>query len=193
VVVNRDVDAYIGRSKKWPAELSRLRDVLLDAGLTEEIKWAKPCYCYDGQNVVILQEMKDFLALMFFKGALLNDPHGVLEDQGPNSRSARRMTFISVDDVDRLGDTVREYVREAIDVEKVGLEVGPAPEPVLVEELRDRLDQDAALRAAFMALTPGRRREYNMHFSDAKQATTRESRIDKHISGILHGKGLRDR
>jgi uncharacterized protein YdeI (YjbR/CyaY-like superfamily) len=191
--VNREVDAYIARSQKWQAELSRLREVLLDAGLTEEIKWAKPCYCHDGQNVAILQEMKDFLALMFFKGALLNDPHGVLEDQGPNSRSARRMTFTSVDDVDRLGETVREYVREAIDVEKAGLEVGPAPEPVVVEELRARLDQDAALRSAFMALTPGRRREYNMHFSDAKQATTRESRIDKSIPAILQGKGLRDR
>jgi uncharacterized protein YdeI (YjbR/CyaY-like superfamily) len=193
VVLNPEVDAYIARSQKWPAEIAALRPVLLDCALSEEIKWAKPCYGHDGRNIVIVQEMKDFLALMFFKGALLDDPEGVLEEQGPNSRSARRICFKSVDDVERLSDTIRAYVAEAIDVEDAGLEVAPAPELVLVEELQRRLDGDPALRAAFEALTPGRRREYNLYVSDAKQASTRAARIDKYAPKILAGKGMRDR
>jgi uncharacterized protein YdeI (YjbR/CyaY-like superfamily) len=191
--VNAKVDAYIARSEKWPEEITSLRPVLLSCGLAEELKWGKPCYSHDGKNIVIVQEMNDFLALMFFKGALLNDSEGVLEEQGPNSRSARRIRFTSVDDVARLADTIKAYVDEAIDVEAAGLEVGPAPELVLAEELQKRLDQDAELRAAFESLTPGRQREYNLHVSDAKQAKTREARVDKHAPKILEGKGLRDR
>ena len=191
--MNPEVDAYIGRSEKWPEEMAALRPILLGCDLTEEIKWGKPCYTHDGSNVVIIQEMKDFLALMFFKGALLKDPEGVLEEQGPNSRSARRIEFTSIDDVARLADTVEAYVKEALDVEEAGLEVGPAPEPVLVEELRDVLDEDPSLRAAFEALSPGRRREYNLYFSGAKQARTRESRVEKYRRKILDGRGLRDR
>ncbi len=191
--MNPEVDAYIARSDKWPAEITALRSILLGCGLTEEIKWGKPCYTHDGANIAIVQEMKDFLALMFFKGALLADPEGVLEAQGPNSRSARRMTFTSTDDVARLADTVKAYVEEAIGVEQAGLEVGPAPEAVLAAELRDRLDQDSQLRAAFEALTPGRRREYNLYVSGAKKAETRASRVDKCAPQILAGRGLRDR
>jgi uncharacterized protein YdeI (YjbR/CyaY-like superfamily) len=191
--MNPKVDAYIARSQKWPEEMTELRPILLGCGLTEEIKWGKPCYSHEGRNIAILQEMNDFLALMFFKGALLDDPQGMLHDQGPNSRSARRMQFTSVDDVARLADTVSEFVEEAIDVEDAGLEVGPAPEPVLVDELRHRLEHDPALKAAFEGLTPGRQREYNMYFSAAKQATTRESRIEKYAQKILDGKGFRDR
>lgn len=187
------VDAYIERSVKWPEEMTRLRPILLSCGLNEELKWGKPCYSRDGKNIVIVQEMNDFLALMFFKGALLKDSEGVLEEQGPNSRSARRIRFTSVDDVARLTDTVKAYVDEAIDVEAAGLEVGPAPELVLAEELQTRLEQDAGLRAAFESLTPGRQREYNLYFSDAKQAKTREARIDKYTPKILEGKGFRDR
>ncbi len=190
--MNPKVDAYIERSEKWPAEMAELRPILRKCGLTEEIKWGKPCYSHDGGNIVILQEMNDFLALMFFKGALLDDPEGVLEEQGPNSRSARRMCFTSVDDVARLAATVATYIDAAIDVENAGLEVGPAPAPVLVDELQRRLDQDPAFRAAFEALTPGRQREYNLHFSDAKRAETREGRIDKYAPKILDGKGFRD-
>lgn len=188
-----DVDAYIARSGQWPDEMTALRSLLLDRGLTEEIKWGKPCYAHDGTNLVIMQEMKAFLALMFFKGMLMDDPHGVLEDVGPNSRSARRMCFTSVDDVQRLADTIAEYVDAAIIVEESGLVAGPAPEPVLADELQQRLDDDAAFRAAFESLTPGRRREYNLYISDAKQATTRTSRIEKYAAKILEGKGLRDR
>ncbi len=191
--MNPDVDTYILESERWPAEMTALRPILLGGGLTEEIKWGKPCYGHDGKNIVILQEMKDFLALMFFKGALLSDPEGVLHDQGPNSRSARRMQFSSVGDVSRLSDTVGAYIDEAVHVEDAGLEVGPAPELVLVDELQHRLDSDPALKAAFEALTPGRQREYHLHVSGAKQAKTRESRVDKCTQNILDGKGLRDR
>lgn len=191
--VNPEVDSYIARSQQWPAEMTELRPILLGCGLDEQIKWAKPCYRHDGSNIVIMQEMKEFLALMFFKGALLQDPEGVLVEQGPNSRSARRIQFTSVDDVARLSETVVACIHEAIEVERSGLEVGPAPDLVLVEELRNRLDSDPALAAAFEALTPGRRREYHLYFSGAKQAATRESRIDKYAGKILDGKGLRDR
>ena len=188
-----DVDAYLDEAGPWRAEIEALRPILLGAGLTEEIKWGKPCYSHDGKNVVILQEMKDFLALMFFKGALLEDPEAVLVDQGPNTRSAKRIEFGSVDAVDRLSETVRLYVDEAIDVEEAGLEVGPAPEPELVEELVERLEADPALAEAFESLTPGRRREYNLYFSGAKQSTTRAGRIEKYAQQILDGKGMRDR
>lgn len=191
--MNPEVDAYIRRSRKWPQEITDLRPLLLARGLTEEIKWGKPCYSHEGTNIVIVQEMKDFLALMFFKGALMDDPQGVLEEQGPNSRSARRIRFTSTDDVARLAETVKSYLDEAIRVEAEGLELGPAPEPVLVEELRACLDRDPAFEHAFEALTPGRRREYNLHFSDAKQSKTREARVEKHRQRILDGKGLRDR
>ena len=191
--MNPKVDAYIKRSEKWPAEMAELRPILLGCGLTEGIKWAKPCFSHEGKNIVILLEMNEFLALMFFKGARLDDPAGVLEEQGPNSRSALRMCFTSVDDVARLADTVTAYIAAAIAVEDAGLEVGPAPEVVFVAELQSRLDQDRKFKAAFEALTPGRQREYNLHFSDAKKAETREARVEKYAPKILDGKGFRDR
>lgn len=170
-----------------------LRPMLLNGGLSEEIKWGKPCYSYEGSNILILQEMKSFLAVMFFKGALMNDPEGVLHAQGPNSRSARRLQFTSVHDVANMAETVEAYIAEAIAVEEAGLEVGPAPDPVFVEELQHRLDRHPAFKAAFEALTPGRQREYNLHFSDAKQAKTRAARIEKYAQKILDGRGFRDR
>ncbi len=188
-----DVDAYLNASEQWPDEIAALRPILLASGLTEEVKWGKPCYSHDGGNIVIVQEMKHFLALMFFKGALLSDPEGVLRDQGPNSRSARRIELTSVDEVERLAATIASYLDEAIDVEEAGLEVGPAPAPDLAAELQDRLDGDPALKQAFEGLTPGRQREYNLHISEAKRSSTRESRVDKYTEKILAGKGLRDR
>ena len=190
---NPDVDAYVGRSERWPLEIAALRPILLGCGLVEAIKWAKPCYSHEGRNILILQEMKDVLAVMFFKGALLSDPEGVLEDQGPNSRSARRICIRSIDDVTRLAGTIPTYVSEAIDIEDSGRQVEPAPELVLVDELQARLDADPALRAAFDALTPGRRREYHLHISSAKQASTRTSRVEACVPKILAGKGFRDR
>ena len=188
-----DVDAYIERSDRWPLEIAALRPILTGCDLAEEIKWAKPCYSHQGRNILILQEMKDFLAVMFFKGALLADPEGILVDQGPNSRSARRVCITSADEITRLADTIAAYIAEAIDIEDSGHQVEPAPESVLVHELRTRLDADPALRAAFEALTPGRRREYHLHISGAKQAGTRSSRVDACVPKILGGKGFRDR
>lgn len=191
--MNPNVDAYIGRSEKWPDEMTALRPILIGRGLTEEVKWGKPCYSHGGKNIVIIQEMNQFLSLMFFKGALLEDPEGVLKEQGPNSRSARRMEFTSVEDVTRQSDTIGAYVDEAVDVEEAGLQVDPAPEPALVQELQDRLDHDGSLKAAFDALTPGRQREYNLYFAGAKQASTRSARVERCAEKIREGKGLRDR
>jgi uncharacterized protein YdeI (YjbR/CyaY-like superfamily) len=177
----------------WPELIDALRPVLLGCGLTEERKWHKPCFCHDGRNVVILQEMKDFLALMFFQGALLTDPEGILEEQGENTRSARRICVRSLDDVARIAPLLPSYVAEAIRAEDEGRRVEAAPELVLVAELQERLDEDPDLRRAFDALTPGRRREYHLHIASAKQASTRAARVDKLAPRILAGKGLRDR
>lgn len=188
-----DVDAYLGDAKRWPGEIRALRPLLLDCGLDEQIKWGKPCYVHDGANICIVQEMKGFLALMFFKGALLDDPDGVLEAQGPSSRSAMRIRFTSTNDVVRLSDAVRTCVAAAIAVEEAGLEVSPAPEPDLADELREALARDPALAAAFDGLTRGRRREVNLHIAGAKQAATRQTRVERCIPMILAGKGMRDR
>lgn len=187
------VDAYIARSSKWPAEMAELRPILLGAGLDESIKWGKPCFSQGGRNIAIMQEMNDFLSLMFFKGALLEDPAGLLRSQGENSRSALRLEFTSVGEITEQADRIRDFVAGAVEVEAKGLSVGPAPELELVDELTERLAQDPELAAAFEALTPGRQREYNLHFSDAKQAKTREARIEKYAPQILAGKGMRDR
>lgn len=188
-----DVDAYIEASDQWPDEIAALRPLLLESGLDERIKWGKPCYALGDDNVVLIQEFADHLALMFFKGILLEDPAGVLEEQGPNSHAARRMTFGSVDDVQRCADVVAAYLSEAIAVEEAGTELPPRPEEDLADELQERLAGDPELAAAFDDLTPGRQREYNLHVSNAKQASTRERRVDRIVSRILDGKGLRDR
>ncbi len=191
--MNPEVDAYIEKSGKWPDEMAALRPILLGAGLTEAIKWRSPCFSHDGKNIALVQEFNHALSLMFFKGALITDAAGVLIDQGPNSRSAKRMEFTSVHDVHRLADIVSNYVDEAIDIEASGLSVGPAPAPALVAELQDRLDVEPDLRAGFESLTPGRQREYNLHFGAAKQSSTRAARVEKYAAKIRAGKGLRDR
>lgn len=188
-----DIDTYISRSEQWQDEIVALRPILLASGLAETTKWGKPCYSHDGANIALVQEMKGFLALMFFKGALLDDPAGLLHAIGPNSRSAKRLQFTSVDDVERWSGVVTEYLDEAIAVEEAGLEVEPAPELELVEELQHRLDENPELKAAFEGLTPGRQREYHLQISSAKQSATRERRIDKFVPKILAGKGFRDR
>lgn len=190
--MNQKVDAYIKRSTKWPEEMSALRSILLGCGLAEELKWGKPCYSHDSANIVILQEMNAFLSLMFFKGALLSDPQHVLVEQGPNSRSARRIEFTSASDVTRLSKVVTSYVKEALRVEADDLQLGPKPQLVLVDELQQRLALDPRLKTAFEALTPGRQREYNLHVAAAKRSSTRISRIDTCASKILSGKGFRD-
>lgn len=187
-----DVEAYLETADLWPEEIRAVRPILTGCGLHEEIKWGKPCYSHDGRNICILQEMKDFLALMFFKGSLLSDPDRALHDQGPNSRSARRMQLTSTDEVAAMAGTIEAYVAEAIAIEDAGLSV-PEVELVLVDELAARLADDRQLEAAFERLTPGRRREYNLYVGEAKQAKTRGDRADRCIERILAGKGLRDR
>ena len=187
------VDTIIERSETWSAEMAALRRVLLATGLTEEVKWRQPCYTHDGANIVIMGEMKRALTLGFFKGELLDDPDGVMADNGPNSRSARRVHFTSVDDVERLAAAVTRLVADAVAVEEAGLTVGPAPEPDLCAELVVRLDADPELRAGFESLTPGRRREYDIYFSGAKKPETRAARVEKFADRIRAGRGMRDR
>lgn len=188
-----DVDAYLEASDQWPAEIKVLRALLLDCGLEEEIKWGKPCYCLDGANIVLVQEFSDHLALMFFKGVLLEDPEGVLHAQGPNSHAAKRIKFASIEDIEALSGVVAAYVREAIAHERADTEMPARPDDELAPELVDRLASDDQLAEAFDSLTPGRQREYNLHVSDAKQSNTRERRVDNIVPRIMSGKGLRDR
>lgn len=193
------VDAYIAGARLWPAELAALRPILLGAGLHEVLKWGKPCYTHAGRNVVILQEMRAHLALMFFAGALLPDPDGVLEAQGPHSRLARRICVTSPAEAARLAPTVRAYAQEAMRLAERPADAGAAvpaaspPPEVPVAELEERLRRDPALRAAFAALTPGRQREYRLYIAAAKRPATRAARVERCVPGILAGRGLRDR
>ena len=189
-----DVDAYLAASDKWPDEIAAIRPILLGCGLEETIKWGKPCYrIEDDKNVVLLQEFSDHLALMFFQGVLLDDAQDVLHAQGPNTHGAKRMKFTSTDEVERLDDVITAYVGEAIHHARAGTELPPRPAEELAAELLERLANDDELAEAFNQLTPGRQREYNLHISDAKQAETRNRRIDKVVPRILEGRGLRDR
>jgi uncharacterized protein YdeI (YjbR/CyaY-like superfamily) len=191
---NPEVDAYLVKATRWRKELEQLRAIALDCGLTEEVKWHAPCYTFENGNVVILQRFKEYCALMFFKGALLKDPHGVLERPGEHSQAARQLRFAAVREVVEMEAVARAYVAEAIEIERAGLKVklrkGPEPIPA---ELQSRLDGSPALKVAFDALTPGRQRAYILYFSQAKRSATRASRVEKCVPRILDGKGLGDR
>lgn len=191
--MNPKVDAYVKRQKNWQEETVRLRQISLDCGLHEELKWGKPCYSFQESNVVIIQGFKESCALLFCKGALLKDPKGLLEKPGENTQAARRIRFTNVEQIAKLEPTLRKFIKEAIEAEKAGLEIvyKKNPEPV-PEELEKKFDESAAFNTAFHALTPGRQRAYILYFSGAKQSTTRTSRIDKCAPQILKGKGLND-
>ena len=191
--VPRKLDKLFSNARLWREEASELREVLLECGLTEELKWRSPCYTSGGKNICIIQRMKDFLALLFFKGALLQDPDGILEVQGAYSREGYRVRFTSVQDVDRLADSVRSCVREAIAVERAGLKIDQAPDFEYPEELIDQFDRDPDFKAAFDCLTPGRRRGYILHYAAAKQSKTRAARIERSRGRIFDGKGINDR
>jgi uncharacterized protein YdeI (YjbR/CyaY-like superfamily) len=189
------VAEYIDGMRAWRAELGALRLVLLGAGLDEEFKWRKPCYTHGGSNVVIFQPFKELCALLFFKGALLQDPGGALKEQGEHTRSARRLEFRSVADVTAAKKTIAALVRDAIDVEQAGLSVperAPADDGPYPEELCLLLDADAALLDAWEHLTPGRRRGWLLHFNGAKQSKTRVARIERATPLILEGFGMHD-
>jgi uncharacterized protein YdeI (YjbR/CyaY-like superfamily) len=193
---NPTVDSWFTKAKAWQEELATLRTILLDGDLTEELKWGKPTYTNDaGANIVLIMPLKETCALLFTKGALLKDPKGLLVQPGENSQSARQMRFTSVGEITRLEKTLKAYVNQAVDVEKAGLKVEfkKSTDLVYPKEFQDRLDRDAALREAFHNLTPGRQRQYHLHFTGAKLAATRESRVEKAIPLILDGMGLNDR
>ena len=188
---NPKVDAYLSRATKWQGEFKALRRIILDFQLTEELKWGKPCYTFQNSNVVIIQGFKDFCALLFCKGALLNDPNGILKKFG--WQAARRIPFTNVREIVEMEPILKAYIHEATEAEKAGLKVTykKNPEPI-PEELQNKLDEVPALKTAFNALTPGRQRGYILYFSGAKQSKTRESRVEKCMPPILKGKGLND-
>lgn len=191
--MSKDVDAFVKRAKQWREEIEGLRAVLRGAKLDEELKWGKPCYSHDGRNIAIIQPFKGCLGLMFFKGALLKDPKGLLVDNGPNSQAAKRLEFRSTQEVGKAKGAVKKFVQDAIAAEAKGLKVATKkrPEP-LPAELTAVFRKKPALKAAFLALTPGRQRAYILHFSGAKQAETRAARIEKCIPQIMAGKGMND-
>jgi uncharacterized protein YdeI (YjbR/CyaY-like superfamily) len=192
---NPKVAKYIKGMRAWRAEFEALRPVLLRAGLDEEFKWYKPCYTHDGSNVVIFQPFKELCALLFFKGALLEDPDGALQEQGENTRSALRLEFRSVAEVKAAKKTVAALVRDAIRVEQAGLlvpERAPTDDGPYPHELDLLLDTDSTLRDAWERLTPGRRRGWLLHFNGAKQSKTRIARIDRATPRILEGFGMHD-
>ena len=190
---NPKVDAFLSRVKAWRAEIEKLRSILLDCGLDEDVKWGKPCFSFEGANVAIIQPFKEHCALMFFKGALLEDTHGLLRSQGENTRSALRLEFTSEAQVTKT--VVKAYVKQAIAVEKAGLKVEfkAKRELEIPEELTLILKRNSKLAKAFYSLTPGRQRAYVLHFTGAKQSQTRTARIEKCIPKILAGKGMNDR
>lgn len=192
--MNPKVDFYFSKSEKWQDELERLRTIILDCGLTEELKWGCPCYTSQERNIVLIHEFKEYCALLFFKGALLNDAHGILVQQTENVQSARQMRFTNVKEITKLKNAIKAYVYEAIEVENAGLKVTlkKNTEYAVPEEFQNQLDKNAALKKAFEALTPGRQRGYLLYFAQPKQSKTRESRIEKYTKHILSGKGLND-
>ncbi|EMG28867.1 hypothetical protein X560_0270 [Listeria fleischmannii 1991] len=192
--MNPKIDEYLSHVKQWYSESEKLRSILLDCGLTEELKWGKPCYTFDGKNIVIIQGFKAYLALLFFKGSLVQDPHHILVKTGENTIVGRQIRFTSLADVEKLQEIIPQYIHDAIEVEKRG-ETVPKQEPKEIPippEFQEKLDEDATLKEAFFSLTPGRQRGYIRHFAEPKQSKTKIARIEKYIPKILSGKGLTD-
>lgn len=190
---NAKVDAFIKSEKRWRAEAKLIRQIALDCGLQEELKWGFPCYMHEGRNIALFQSFKDFCALMFFSGHLLKDPKGFMKAPGENSQTARRFEFTNVAEVTKAQSTIKKFLKEAI---KLSPEVTAKPKkktvsmPEIPVEFQEKLNSNKKLKAAFEKLTPGRQRLYLMHFSSAKQSATRVSRIEKSIPKILNGLGL---
>jgi len=191
---NPKVDGYLRKAKKWRKELKKLRMIILDCGLTEEFKWYQPCYTFQKNNVVIINGLKESCALAFFKGALLKDARGILTKPGENTQSGRWIKFTSVREIVEREPILKAYIREAVEVEKVGLKVKlkKTSDYKIPEEFQNKLNEIPALKSAFAALTPGRQRGYILYFSAAKQSKTRTSRVEKYTKKILGGKGFYD-
>lgn len=192
--MNARVDEFFKKAKEWRKEFDQLRKVCLDCGLTEELKWGKPCYTYQDANIVLIHGFKEYCALLFFKGALLKDPNGILIQQTVNVQAARQIRFTNVQQIVEMQSVLKSYIKEAIEVEKAGLEVSykNTSEFAIPQEFQNKLDDSRALKNAFNALTPGRQRGYVLYFSAAKQSKTREARVEKCLPQILEGKGLND-
>nr|WP_199000829.1 YdeI/OmpD-associated family protein [Flavobacterium sp. ASV13] len=192
--MNPKVDFYFDKTKKWHKEQEQLREIVLDCQLTEELKWGTPCYTYQNSNIVLIHEFKEYCALLFFKGALLQDTDKILVQQSKNVQAARQMRFTSLKEITDQKASIKSYIYEAIEVEKAGLKVilKKTREFEIAEEFQNKLDQNPALKTAFEALTPGRQRAYLLHFSSPKQSKTREARVEKVMDQILEGKGLND-
>ena len=192
--MNHKVDWFFSKDTKWQKEYEKLRTIILDCGLTEELKWGCPCYTFGKSNIVLIHGFKEYSALLFFKGALLNDPNGILIQQTENVQAARQVRFTSAREISKMEKTLKAYIYEAIEVDKAGLKVKlkKTTEFKIPEEFQKKLDKNAALKKAFASLTPGRQRAYIFYFSQAKQPKTREARVEKYMKQILNGKGLDD-
>ena len=192
--MNPKVDAYLSRAKKWQKEFEKLRSIVLDCGLTEELKWGNPCYTFEERNIVLIHGFKEYCALLFFKGALLHDANKILVQQTENVQSARQIRFTDVKEIVKMEPALKAYVYEAIEVEKAGLKVNfkKTTELEIPEEFQKKLNTTRGLKTAFKALTPGRQRAYLLYFSAPKQSKTRTARVEKSIPQILDGKGLDD-
>ena len=192
--MNPKVDFYFNKGKKWQQELEQLRMIILDCGLNEELKWRVPCYTFHGDNIVLIHTFKEYCAILFFKGVLLNDAKGILVQQTKNVQAARQIRFTNVREIVEMLPTLKAYIYEAIEVEKAGLKVDfkKTAEFTVPEEFQNKLDEMAALKTAFDALTPGRQKAYLLHFAAPKQSKTREARVEKCMQQILEGQGLND-
>ncbi|MEC0231770.1 YdeI/OmpD-associated family protein [Paenibacillus alba] len=192
--LNPKVDGFLNKAKTWKEEYEKLRKIVLDCELTEDFKWMHPCYTFQNKNIVLIHGFKEYCALLFHKGALLKDTQGILIQQTENVQAARQIRFTDVREIDAMETILKDYIHEAIEVEKAGLEVNfkKNTEFIIAEEFQNKLDEIPALKTAFEALTPGRQRAYLLHFSEPKQSKTRESRVEKYMQQILSGKGLND-
>ncbi len=191
---NPKVDFYFRKSKKWQEELEILRSIILQTKLTEELKWGVPCYSLENKNILLIHEFKEYCAILFFKGALLTDTHAILIQQTKNTQATRQIRFTNVSEIKKQKSAIKNYIIEAIEVEKAGLKVAlkTTSEFSTPIEFQNKLDNFLALKKSFNALTPGRQRAYLLYFSSAKQSKTREARIEKYLPIILKGKGLDD-
>jgi|SRR5215831_19853830 len=192
--MNPRVDFFFNKATKWQEEFEKLRTICVGCALTEELRWGKPCYAFQGANIVLIHGFKEYCALLFFKGALLKDPREILIQQTENVQAARQIRFTNVREITKMEPILKAYIKEAIEVEKAGVEVNykKTSEFKIPEEFQTKLNKMPALKTAFGALTPGRQRGYLLYFSAPKQSKTRESRVEKCMRQILNGKGLND-
>ncbi len=193
-MINPAVDFYFDKADKWKKEVTKLRDIILSTGLQEECKWGVPCYTYNNKNIVLIHDFKDYCAILFHKGALLQDPENILIQQTKNVQSARQIRFTNIKEINSLEKKIKEYIYEAIEVEKAGLEVKLKEVSAydVPEEFEQKLKENPSLKKSFEALTPGRQRAYLLYFAQPKQSKTREARIEKYQQQIMNGKGLND-